>query len=60
MMGEEDGFVGGKEFVKVPVRKTVGMFFLGLKGHQVDDVDHADLQIRYEFPEQSNGCKGLH
>ena len=46
------GLSVGEEHVEVLVAQTVRMFALWLQLHQVDDVDHADLQFREMLPQQ--------
>jgi hypothetical protein len=56
MEGEDDRLVPGDELVEVPIGKPVGMLGLGLQCHEVDRVDHPDLQLGWVGPQ--NGDRG--
>ena len=57
--GEYHGLVASEEFVEIPVFKTVRMFRLRLKRHQIDHVDDADANVRHIFPQQCHRCERL-
>ena len=46
VVGEDDRLVLGEERVEVVVAQAVRVLGWRLEPHQVDDVDHADLQLR--------------
>ena len=45
VVGEDDRLVCGEQGVEVAVAQAVGMLGAGLEGHQVHDVDDADLEF---------------
>src|SRR5262245_48705113 len=46
VISEDDRFIFGEERVEVGITESVRMFGAGLQGHDVDDVDDADFQLR--------------
>jgi len=46
MEGEDDRLVPGEELVEVRVAQPMRVLGLRLQLHEVDDVDHADFQLR--------------
>jgi len=49
MKGEDDGFVSGEEHIEFLIAQSMRMFALWLQLHQVEDIDHPDLQLRKYF-----------
>ena len=45
VIGKNDRLVHGEEGIKVVVGKPVRVFAGRLQGHQIDNIDHANLQI---------------
>ena len=45
VVGEDDRLLAGEESVEILVRQAVGVLFARLQRHQVDHVDHANLQV---------------
>src|SRR4029077_15050547 len=45
VIGEDYRFVASEHGIKFGVRESVGMFTARLQGHQVHDVNDADLEI---------------
>src|SRR3569623_2932677 len=54
VVGKDHRFVGGEQRIEAAAAHTVRMLVLGLQGHQVDHVDHADLEPRQMFAQQSH------
>ena len=46
VVGEDHGLGDREQRVELPVRESVGMLGVGLQAHQIDDVDHPDLELR--------------
>ena len=44
VLGKDDGTIGREYRVELPVREAVGMLACGLKAHQIDGVDEANLE----------------
>ena len=59
MIGEDDRLVGREERIEFSVGQAVRMIFLGLQRHQIDDVDHPDLQIGKVLAQEAHCRKGL-
>ena len=59
MEGEDDRLVLGEECVEIRVAQSVRMLGLRLQLHQVDDVDHADLQLGQMLAQDGNGGQRL-
>ena len=57
--GEDHVPVGGEEVVELAVGVAVRVVVLGQQGHQVDDVDEADLQVGHVLAEQLGGRQRL-
>src|ERR1051326_6188101 len=51
---EHDRLVFGKKRVELPVAQAVGMFSARLQLHQVDDINHATLELREMGREDRN------
>ena len=59
MVGEHDRPIGREERVEVAVGEPVRVLAVGLQPHQVDDVDHAHLQLGQLTPDQVDGGQRL-
>ena len=46
MIGENDRLIGGKQRIEILIAQSMRMLGLRLDGHQIDDIDHAHLQVR--------------
>ena len=57
--GEDDRFVGREDLIEFLVGEAVGVFGRGLQGHEVNDVDHADLEVGDLFAEKGDGGQGF-
>ena len=42
VMRKNHRFVRGEERVEIVIRQPVGVFFVRLQGHQIDNIDHAN------------------
>ena len=52
---KNDRFIGGEQRIEVGVRESVRMLAGGLQGHEIDHVDHADLELG-NMPAQQVDC----
>ena len=53
--GEDDVLVPGEKGVVLGIAQTMGVFARRLQPHEVDDVDHPDLQIGQMFAKDRDG-----
>jgi hypothetical protein len=56
---EYHGLVASEDFVEIPVFKSVRMFRLRLKRHQINHVDDADANVRHLLAQQCHRCEDL-
>ena len=59
VIGKDDRLVGRKEHVEFFVAQAVRVLALRLELHEIDDVDHPDLQIGEMASQQLNRRQGL-
>lgn len=49
-----------EQCIEIRIRKSMRMMLLGLQAHEIDDIDHADTQIRDRLTKQHNRRHCLH
>ena len=59
MKAKDNVFVFGKQRIEIGFAQSVRMFAARLDFHQIDDIDHADLQVRQMLAQDGNGGQYL-
>src|ERR1051325_2959473 len=53
-MREDDRLVGREQRVEIAVGEPVRMFLMRLQGHQIDNIDDPDLELRQMLPKEGH------
>jgi hypothetical protein len=57
--GEDDRFVRGEQGVEFRIAQAVRMLGLRLQLHEIDNIDHPDLEVGQVLPQDGNGSERL-